>query len=147
MNADDLSGFFFLDTNILVYSFDKTAPAKQTIARQFIRHGLQTQHGIISTQIIQEFLNIALRKFSPPLPIPEARDYLKSTLVPLCQHFPSMAFYDQVLFIQMETGYSWYDALVIMAAIEANCTTLLSEDLHHGQVIRGLTLLNPFRDI
>lgn len=147
MNVDDLVGFFFLDTNLLVYSFDKTAPAKQTIARQFIRHGLQTQQGIISTQIIQEFLNLAIRKFSPPFSIPEAREYLKSTLMPLCQHFPSMAFYDQTLLIQMETGYSWYDALVITAAIETHCSTLLSEDLHHGQIIRGLTILNPFRNI
>lgn len=145
MNAGDLSGFFFLDTNVLVYSFDKTVPAKQTIARQLIHHALQTQQGIISTQVVQEFLNLAIRKFSPPLSIPEAREYLKSTLMPLCQQFPSITFYDQTLFIQMETGYSWYDSLVVTAAIEAGCTTLLSEDMHHGQSIRGLTILNPFR--
>ena len=144
MNVDKLSGFFFLDTNILVYSFDKTAPAKQLLARQLIRHSLNTQRGVISTQVVQEFLNLALRKFSLPLSIPEARDYVKSTLLPLCQHFPSLPFYDQALFVQMETGYSWYDALVITAAIEANCTVLFSEDLHHGQTIRGLTILNPF---
>ncbi|MFZ4663953.1 MAG: PIN domain-containing protein [Caldilineaceae bacterium] len=147
MNVNDLSGFFFLDTNILVYSFDKTTVRKQTIARQLIRHGLQTQRGVISTQVMQEFLNLAIRKFVPPLPLPETREYLKNTLMPLCQHFPSIAFYEQALVIQVETGYSWYDALVITAAIEVNCTTLLSEDLHHGQIIRGLTILNPFRNI
>lgn len=144
MNVDKLSGLFFLDTNILVYSFDKTAPAKQLMARQLIRRSLHTQYGVISTQVVQEFLNLALRKFSPPLSTPEAREYLKSTLLPLCQHFPSVPFYDQALFVQIETGYSWYDALVITAAIEANCTILFSEDLHHRQIIRGLTILNPF---
>lgn len=147
MNAADLSGFFFLDTNILVYSFDKTTVGKQTIARQLIRHGLQTQRGVISTQVVQEFLNLAIRKFVPPLSVIEAREYLNNTLMALCQHFPSIAFYEQALVIQVETGYSWYDALVITAAIEVNCTTLLSEDLHHGQIIRGLTILNPFRNI
>ncbi|MBX3011892.1 MAG: PIN domain-containing protein [Caldilineaceae bacterium] len=145
MNVDNLAGFFFLDTNILVYSFDKTAPAKQRIARQLLRHGLQTQRGVISTQVIQEFLNLATRKFSPPLVLPEAREYLQSTAVPLCQHFPSIAFYEQALLIQLETGYAWYDALIITAAIETNCATLLSEDLQDGQTIHGLTILNPFR--
>jgi predicted nucleic acid-binding protein len=146
MNVGELAGPFFLDTNVLVYSFDKTAPAKQVIAKQLIRHALQTQQGLISTQVVQEFLNLAIRKFSPPLSTSEAREYLKSTLMPLCQQFPSIAFYDQALLVQMETGYSWYDSLVIAAAIEANCITLLSEDMHHDQRIRGITILNPFRN-
>ena len=144
MNVADLRGAFFLDTNVLVYSFDSSAPQKQKIAQDFIRHALQTQRGIVSTQIVQEFLNIALRKFVPPLSSSDARQYLQTVLLPLCKHFPAISYYDQALSIQVETGYSWYDSLVVTAAIESGCTTLLSEDLQHKRKIRTVTIIDPF---
>ena len=144
MSVADLSGLFFLDTNIIVYTFDSTAPEKQRVARQILRDALRTKRGIISTQIMQEFLNVALRKFSRPMTVSDSQEYLRTVLSPLCQHYPSVAFYERTLLIKAETGYSFYDSLVVTAAIESGCTTLFSEDMQNGRVIRDLTILNPF---
>ncbi len=144
MNVADLTGLFFLDTNLFVYSFDTLAPLKQQIARQCIEAALQTQRGVISTQVIQEFLNVALRRFARPLNVSEGREYVRIVLTPLCQHYPSPLFYDHALLIQQQTGFSFYDALVVTAALEIGCRTLLSEDLQNGRVIEGLTIRNPF---
>jgi predicted nucleic acid-binding protein len=147
MNGADLPGLFFLDTSIFVYSFDHNAPEKQQIARRLIQTALGTQRGIISTQVVQEFLNVALRRFARPMTTSEAREYLRVVLVPLCQHFPSMAFYDRTLLLREETGFSFYDALVVAAALESGCSTLLSEDLQHGRNVQGVALVNPFADL
>ncbi len=144
MNVDELPGLYFLDTNVLVYSFDKSAPGKQTIAQGLIKHALSTQRGVISTQVIQEFLNVALRRFATPLIVSESREYLTSVLTPLCQHFPTTGFYNLALLVREETGYSFYDTLILTAAIEMGCSSLLSEDLQGGRVVRGVTIRNPF---
>lgn len=144
MNVDSLRGKFFLDTNILVYSFDPSAPAKQQIARQLIETALSSQMGVISSQVVQEFLNVSQRKFARPMGVAEARRYLNGVLLPLCQHFPSISLYDKALMLREETGYSFYDALIVAAAIEMGCKTLLSEDLQDGRTIHSVTILNPF---
>ena len=145
MNAAELSGFFFLDTNIFVYSFDDTAQNKRRIAHTIIQEALYSQQGVISAQVIQEFLNVALRKFVQPMTVSEGRQYLNTVLMPLCQHIPSIQFYNRALLLREETGYSFYDALILAAAIDIGCTTLYSEDLQHGQQVHGLRIINPFR--
>lgn len=144
MSDADVPGLFFLDTNILAYSFDLVAPQKQKIADQLLTDALETQRGIISTQIVQEFINLALRKFARPMNVPECREYLQKVLLPLCRYYPSLSSYDRALLIVEETGYHFYDALIVTAAIESGCRTLYSEDLQHGRKVQGLTILNPF---
>jgi predicted nucleic acid-binding protein len=144
MSVADRPGLFFLDTNIFVYSFDHQAPEKRQTARLLIQTALSTQRGIISTQVVQEFLNVALRRFARPMAASEAREYLRAVLVPLCQHYPSMALYDRTLLLREETGFSFYDSLVLAAALESGCSTLFSEDLQHGRNVQGLALENPF---
>lgn len=145
MSVADFPAPYFLDTNIFVYSFDTTATEKQTQARQLIKESLQSQRGVISTQVVQEFLNVSQRRFSTPLTSTDARLYLSSVLMPLCRHFPSVNFYDFALLLQAEIGFSLYDTLIVAAALEAGCKTLLTEDMQDERVIRGLTILNPFR--
>ena len=145
MSAVEPEGLFFLDTNILVYTFDLARPDKQRTARRLLTAALTSQRGAISTQVVQEFLNISLRGFARPIILADLREYLDTVLAPLCLHFPSINFYAQALVTQVETGYSWYDALIVSAALELGCSTLLSEDLQHGRVIRGMVIRNPFR--
>lgn len=145
MNATSSVGLYFLDTNVLVYSFDINAEDKREISRGWIAHALQTQRGVISSQVIQEFLNLALRKFARPMRVSEAREYLRTVLQPLCQHFPSVGFYDHALLIKEQTGFALYDSLIVTAAVELKCTTLFSEDMQHGRVIEGVKILDPFR--
>ena len=83
MNVASLRGRFFLDTNVLVYSFDPESPDKQRRAQTLIQEALRSQRGVISTQVVQEFLSLAVRKFAHPMSVTEAREYLRSVLAPL----------------------------------------------------------------
>ncbi|HTH46905.1 MAG TPA: PIN domain-containing protein [Candidatus Limnocylindria bacterium] len=139
-----MSARFFLDTNVFVYTFDHSAPLKRKRAEQLVAEAMDGQAGVISSQVVQEFLNVATRKFSPAMKPAEARAYLDTVLIPLCEIFPSAALYQQTLQIQAETGFSFYDSLMVAAALEADCATLYSEDLQHDRRLHGLAIINPF---
>jgi predicted nucleic acid-binding protein len=139
-----MSAKYFLDTNILVYSFDADHPAKRERALGLIGEALQSGLGIISTQVIQEFLNVATRKFAAPLKPEDGKAYLKMVLAPLCKVVPDQALYESSLDLQQETHYSFYDALILAGALRGGCEILYSEDLQAGQQIRGLRIINPF---
>jgi predicted nucleic acid-binding protein len=135
----------FLDTNIWVYQFDKSAPTKRTRAQRLIAQQLQTESAVISTQVIQEFINVALGKFITVLSAQELRLLLAQILHPICQHTPSPAFYDRTLDLYQLNSLNFYDALIIQAALDLNCTVLYSEDLQHEQEFGKLKIINPFR--
>jgi len=136
---------FFLDTNIFVYTFESRSPSKRALARDLVSGALDTRRGVISYQIVQEFLNVATRKFTKPMKVPEAELYLARVLMPLCEVFPDSSLYSQALSISSETGFSFYDSLIVASAIASECAILWTEDLQHGQRIRGVEIRNPFR--
>lgn len=140
-----MSAKYFIDTNIFVYSFDDSQRAKKERALALIQEALETGAGIISTQVIQEFLNVAVQKFAFPMKIEHAREYLRLVMNPLCQVYPDLALYESTLEIRAETKYSFYDALIIAAAIRGGCDILYSEDLQDGQEVRGVKVINPYR--
>ncbi|MCL4804676.1 MAG: PIN domain-containing protein [Anaerolineae bacterium] len=144
MNVAENGGLFFLDTNLFVYAQATNEPQKQPVAAVLIAEALRTGRGVISTQVIQEFLNVAIRKALPAFSPDEATDYLYKVLWPLCGHFPSRSFYERALQVRNATGYAFYDALIVTAAVESGCRTLYSEDLQHGRTIQGLSVVNPF---
>ena len=135
---------FFLDTNILVYTFDRTDSSKRRKANGLLADALETHRGIISYQVVQEFLNVATRKFSDPMTVPEAQLYLARILMPLCEVFPDSALYSQALSIAGESGMAFYDALIISSAIAGGCEIVWTEDLQHGRQIGTVTIRNPF---
>lgn len=137
-------GKLFLDTNVLVYTFDKTAPRKRAKARSIVGQALEDGRGVISYQVVQEFLNVATRKFAKPMAAAEAQMYLHRVLVPLCEVFPTANLYSRALSVAAETGISFYDALIVSSAEEAGCTVVLSEDLQHGRRIGDVEIRNPF---
>lgn len=134
----------FLDTNIFVYSFDSTHKNKQKIAQRLIKNALENHTGIISTQIIQEFFNVAAKKFESPPTYATCKEYLEKIFVPLCEIFPSIILLAEALSIREETKYGFYDSLIISAAIQGNCNILYTEDMQDGQNMRGVKILNPF---
>ena len=73
---------YFLDTNIIVYSFDAMAPAKADMARALIGKSLRERDGTISWQVVQEFCNLALRKFASPMTPQECDLYMRKALFP-----------------------------------------------------------------
>ncbi len=139
-----MSDRFFLDTNIFIYSFDQSSPAKSRQAAQLIRDGLTTQKGIISFQVVQEFFNVALRRFSQPMQASDAAQYLNAVFRPLLAVHSSQALYAEALFLHAQSGLSWFDSLIVSAAIQARCEILFSEDLQHGQRFGSLQVRNPF---
>jgi len=78
-----MNGRFFLDTNVFVYSFDRRASAKVRRATQLIRRAAATRKGIVSYQVVQEFFNVALRRFAQPMTVAEAEQYLATVFRPL----------------------------------------------------------------
>lgn len=139
-----MSAKFFLDTNIVVYTFDSGAQKKKYRAQELVEQALRSHEGVVSTQVVQEFLNVATTKFSAPLTFSDAQQYLHDVLAPLCTVFPSIDLFRNALALQQETRFSFYDSLIIGGALQAGCDALYSEDLQHNQQIRGLRILNPF---
>jgi predicted nucleic acid-binding protein len=139
-----MSARFFLDTNVFVYPFDATAPAKAKKAAQLIRQAVDTGQGVVSYQVAQEFFNVAFRRFAQPMTIGEAEQYLVTVFRPLLAVHSSPALYLEALQIAGKHHLAWYDSLIIAAALEANCDTLYSEDLRHGWQIERLRIENPF---
>ncbi len=138
-----MNGRFFLDTNIFVYSFDRSAPAKARRATELIRQAA-TGKGIVSYQVVQEFFNVALRRFAVPMTVAEAEQYLATVFRPLMAVHSSQALYGNALRFSERYRLPWYDALILAAASQAQCRVLYSEDLQHGQRFEDVQIQNPF---
>ena len=135
---------YFLDTNVLVYSFDGKAKAKQKTSQELISSALSENQGVISYQVVQEFIHLSSRKFEKPFSLLESLKYLEEVLEPLCEIHSSMELYRRALRIKEEFGYAFYDALIISGAKEGGCKLLYSEDLRHEQTVVGVKIINPF---
>jgi predicted nucleic acid-binding protein len=139
-----MSGRFFIDTNVFVYSFDHTARKKAARAKQLIREALATQKGVTSYQVAQEFFNVALKRFARPMRAAEAERYLGTVFRPLVAVHSSMALFGEAMRLFGQGGLSWFDALIVVAAQQAGCDVLYTEDLQHGQKFGNLRVVNPF---
>jgi predicted nucleic acid-binding protein len=139
-----MSGRFFLDTNIFVYSFDANSPKKASQATKLIRKGIETRGGIVSYQVVQEFFNVALHRFLKPMSSVDAEQYLSTTFRPLLAVHSSLALYGEALRIGARFRLAWYDSLIVASAIEGHCDVLYSEDFQDGQKIESVTISNPF---
>src|SRR5215470_13959401 len=113
-----MTGRFFLDTNIFVYSFDAGSPQKAAKSKKLIRNAIHTSRGIVSYQVVQEFFNVALRRFTKPMTIGDAEQYLATTFRPLLAVHSSPALYGEALRIAAKFQLRWYDALIVASAIE-----------------------------
>ena len=128
----------FFDTNVLVYAVAEDDP-RSTLAEELIAGG-----GVISVQILNEFVSVARRKILMSWSdVVEALDVFRV----LCPSpLPiTLKVHEAALRIAEKYGYGIYDALVVSAALESGCTNLYSEDFQDGQTIDGrLTIRNPF---
>ena len=141
MNADN-SPDDFIDSNILVYLFDETNLEKYHRARVLVNRLVDDKSGCISYQVVQETLNVITTKFG--ISHRRAVEFIDEILAPLWQIDPSTELYLRALELRERYGFSFYDSLIVAAALEAGCTRLYTEDMQHGQQIQGLTIQNPF---
>ena len=135
---------FFLDTNILVYSFDQSTPQKAERANQLMSQAVASGKGVISYQVVQEFFNVAYRRFPEPMRLEQAEQFLSTVLRPLWTVHSSPALCLRSLQILDRFRLHWYDALIVAGALEAKCGILFSEDFQNGQKFDDLEIRNPF---
>lgn len=138
------SGGVFFDTNVVVYTYDKSDSRKQEIARSLVEKYITDDRAVVSSQVVQEFTNVGLGRFKTLLSPRDVEDILEEILGPLCSHVPDMDFYLRTLRLHQANSLSFYDALIVQAALDLDCKTLLSEDLQHGQKFGSLVVVNPF---
>ena len=136
MNAD-----VFLDTNIVVYAFDRNCPAKRNLARELIAIDASWS---ISWQVVQEFCSVALHRFTVPLTHEFLDEMISLVLQPHCHVMPSPALWKNALHVRAQTQYRFYDSLIVAAALESGARILYSEDLQPGRRIGNLEIVNPF---
>jgi predicted nucleic acid-binding protein len=136
---------YFIDTNIFVYSFDLGEKEKREKAKAIIKKALRDGKGFISIQVIQEFYNIATRKFEHPMPVLFAKEYLDKVFMQLNVVYPTSDFIATGLDLAATTKYSFYDSLIISAALKAGCSVLYTEDMQDRQTIRNLSIVNPLK--
>ena len=132
----------FADTNILVYLYDPRDSAKQESARKLINKLAKQERIVISSQVLQEFCNVTIGKLS--MSTSEVKKAVEIVLGRLVAHTPDLAFYLRAIELFEAHALSYYDALIVQAALDLGCTTLYSEDLQHGQTFGPLTIINPF---
>lgn len=137
MNAE-----YFLDTNIVVYAFDQSAPEKRRRSISLIE---DEAPWFISRQIVQEFANVALHRFRILLtPSFFLADFTDRLLWPHCGIHPAASIYSEALRIHQQTRYRYYNSLIGAAALESGAPILYSKDLQHGRQIGPLRIVNPF---
>ena len=131
----------FIDTNVFVYADDAGAGPKQARARAVIAPLLLSRRAVVSTQVMQEYFNTAVRKLG--LPAERARwrvEALARLEVVVIRPELILGAID----LHRLNGISLWDALVIKCASVAGCSTVLTEDLKSGQTIDGVRIENPF---
>ena len=132
----------FVDTNVLVYAIvgEEHENAKRGIARQVLRE----HDRVLSYQVLVEFCYQATRRNRPGSMTPErASQYVRAfSRFPIVPGTPSLI--EAGLDLRRTTNYSIWDCMIIAAAQAGGCQTLLSEDMDHGRVVGGVTIINPF---
>jgi predicted nucleic acid-binding protein len=134
----------FLDTNVVVYALTHGAPEKARIAQQLITDGVAEKLGVVSYQVVQEFINLALRRFSVAIGGFDLEAFVLATLFPMMAVSSSPALFVEALRLQSAHQLAWYDSLIVAAALQGGCKVLYSEDLQHGRRFGDLVVQNPF---
>lgn len=133
----------FFDTNVLLYLFDNSEPQKKARAQEVLREETAAGRVVLSTQVLQEFYVNATRKLGSPLPSEVAEERVRDlSKLPLVRTDEDMVL--SAIARSRELSLSFWDALIVEAALRAGADRLFTEDLQHGQTIDGLRIENPF---
>jgi predicted nucleic acid-binding protein len=126
----------FFDTNVLLYLLSDDH-GKADAAEILLSKG-----GVVSVQVLNEFAAVASRKLG--MSWPEIRDVLSTVRAVCAVQSLSTDTHERALEVSERYGFSFYDSLIIAAAMLAGCATLYSEDMQDGQKVRPVTVRNPF---
>lgn len=131
----------FADTNILVYALDPAEPLKQPVASRLLREAAATGDLVISTQVLQEFYAVMVRRrlLSPVDAAEAVQSWAEHEVVGTTPELVTRA-----VELHQQHQLEFWDAMVVQAALEAGCSLLYSEDMQHGRLIGELRIVNPF---
>lgn len=133
----------FLDTNVLVYAHDISAGPKHKIALKIVLDLWNSDSGLLSTQVLQELFISLTKKIPKPIETKLAKEIVSALLKweVVINDGESIL---SAIEIHSQYQYSFWDSLIIEAAIRGGAVLLFSEDLPDGQVIEGVKIENPF---
>jgi predicted nucleic acid-binding protein len=132
---------FFLDTNVLAYADDGDQPGKQAIALDLLSRGFSDPSGVVSLQVLQEYYVTATRKLGVARGDARRKVELFARLEMVRLEAPDIL---AAIDLQALHSFSFWDALIIQAALLARCTILYSEDLQPGFRLGAMRIVNPF---
>ncbi|MBS3920859.1 MAG: PIN domain-containing protein [Deltaproteobacteria bacterium] len=134
----------FVDTNILVYSHDVDAEQKHQIAQNILLELWKNRNGALSVQVLQEFYVTMTRKVLHPIPPNSVRNIIRDYF---SWHIEINDLNSILIASRIGEDYkiSFWDALIVAAALKAKADKILTEDLQAGQIIEGIPIENPFK--
>jgi predicted nucleic acid-binding protein len=133
----------FFGTNVFVYLFDASAPRKKTRAQKLLKQTVSEDLALLSTQVLHEFFVAGARKLSVPLPHEQAERAVRDLgTLPISQTDAGMIM--KAITTMHRYRLSFWNSLIIQAALRGGATIIYTEDLHHYQVIETFSIENPF---
>jgi predicted nucleic acid-binding protein len=137
-----MTGRVFIDTNILIYALDPADPAKRQVSADLLRQTISSHTLTLSPQSLNETYRVLTQR-RRLMPVETARGYIR-TLAPWAIAPLDSKTTERAFAVEDETGYSWWDSLMLAAALQADCRLFVSEDLQHGRDVAGMRIANPF---
>lgn len=141
MSADLITTRSFIDTNVLVYAEASDEPVKQSAALALLKQLYDGNWGVLSTQVLQEYCHVALKKLKLPAQHIRAQLDLYEQFE-IVQVTPTLI--RAGLDLHQTRSVGFYDALIVSSAQVAGCSVLFSEDLNAGKTMAGVRIINPF---
>jgi predicted nucleic acid-binding protein len=131
----------FIDTHILIYAEISDEPAKRKMALTAIKSLYETANAVLSTQVLQEYCNVALKKLKlTPGHIRSQLDFYETfEIITITPHMIRLG-----LDLHQTRNLAFFDAMVIASAQTAGCSAVLSENMNAGEMINGVKIVNPF---
>ena len=131
----------FIDTNVLVYAEASDEPQKQRAALALLKSLYDENLGVLSTQVLQEYCNVALKKLKLPA------QYVRAQL-DLYEQFEDVQVTPQIiragLDLHQTRSVAFFDAIVLASAHAAGCNVIWTEDMNAGEIVNGVCISNPF---
>lgn len=131
----------FVDTHVFVYIFDRDEPEKSRLAQKLMER--EDLEFAISTQVLQEFYVAVTRKLARPLPVESAKRAVRDLARLAVQPVTSSLIFSAISLSQRD-GFSFWDAMIVEAALRSGAEQLVSEDMQDGRIIDGMEIRNPF---
>jgi predicted nucleic acid-binding protein len=138
MNAGDL---FFVDSNVLLYYIDASAPSKRKQASEWLDYLWTAGVGRLSWQVLHEFYWNAVKKMG--LKPAQGREIVED----LTRWRPvdtTFGLVQQAWYWMDTAQIAYWDALIIAAAHRSGAQYLLSEDLQADRLYDDIRVVNPF---